>query len=232
VSGVVGPYAKTAKQRGARVAYDAVEKLGPAREDALDKVPPAVEATRTRMHDEVLPRLADALAAAAAVPVVVEAAGAVEKGAGAPSGPRRRWPKRLVIVVAIGGVAAIVTWKLLRSSGKDWQERPTAPGVPEPPPPPATSTGSAASPATDLTSANGPTGVEPDEDSVTTAAAASDESPTQLESELDTIEAAAGIDSNEFTVERGPVDGDAVSTSDAGEGSLSESTGRQDGDTL
>ena len=244
VSGVVGPYAKTARQRGATVAYDAVEKLGPALEDALDKVPPAVEIARTRMHDEVLPRLAEALAAAAAVPVVVEAAGAVENGAGAASDPKRRGLKRLIIVVAIGGIAAIVARKLLRSPDTDWQAmRPTAPAVPTPAPAPspATSTGSAASPATDLTSApaaaNGTTGVNPEEDCATTAVAATNESPTQLESELDTIETAAGSDADESSAERGAVDeadGDELPTSDAtaerDEASVSESAEPQDGD--
>ena len=116
VSGVVGPYAKTAKRRGARVAYDAVEKLGPALEDALDKVPPAVETARNRLHDQVLQTLAESLAAVAAVPVVVEAAGAAEPGKGAASDLRRRWLKRVIIVVAVGGVAAIVARKLLSSS--------------------------------------------------------------------------------------------------------------------
>ena len=134
VSGVVGPYAKTAKQRGARVAYDAVEKLGPALEDARDKVPPAVEIARARMRDEVLPRLAESLAAAAAVPAIVEAAGAVENGAGATSDPKRRWLKRLVVVVAIGSIAAIVTRKLLSRSDKDRQAARPTPDVPGPPP--------------------------------------------------------------------------------------------------
>ena len=219
VSGVVGPYAKTAKQRGARVAYDAVEKLGPALEDALDKVPPAVEIARTRMRDEVLPRLAESLAAAAAVPVVVEAAGAVENGAGATSDPKRRWLKRLIVVVAIGGIAAIVARKLLSGSDKDRQAaRPTAPDVPgpAPTPSPATSTGS------DLVRGNRPhlrTG------RARTARPASSlrrtppppqsralrRSPTQLESELGTIETAAAIDADEREMERGGVDAEVMS---------------------
>jgi hypothetical protein len=213
LSGVVGPYAQTAKQRGARLAHDAVEKLGPTLEDALDKVPPAVEIARTRVHDEVLPKLADALAAAAAVPVVVEAADAVENHAGPASNPKRRWLKRLIIVVAIGGVAAIVARELLGSSDRDGQTaEQTAPHASEPGPSPATSPSSTWFEATDHISApaaaNSPTGVNPDEDSATTAVTITDESPDQLESELDTIENAAGIDTNEHEVERGGVDAD------------------------
>ena len=73
VSDTVGPYAKSARQRSAQVAHDAVEKFGPVFEDALDRVPPAVEAAKIKMHDDVFPKLAEALAAAAAAPLVVEA---------------------------------------------------------------------------------------------------------------------------------------------------------------
>jgi hypothetical protein len=100
--------------------------------------------------------------------------------------------------------------------------------------------GSTWSAATDPTSAptaaNGTTGVAPEEDSATTAVAATGEAPTQLESELDTIVTAAAIDADEHEMERGGVDADGdelpvdAAATERDEAPASESTERQ-GDT-
>jgi hypothetical protein len=145
------------------------------------------------MHDDVLPKLAEALAAAAAAPIVVEAADrgkavvaeaadrgkavvAAAKGEVPAAKPKSRWLKRLAIVIAVGGIAAIVARKLLGSSDADWQAaRPTAPYVPKATAPagPATSPASTWSAATDPTaaaSANAVTAAETDDDAVATEA--------------------------------------------------------------
>jgi hypothetical protein len=147
----VGPLAHTAKQRGARAAHDAVEILGPKLDDAFERVSPAVEAARGRVSDELLPRLSEALSAAAAAPVVVEATKrgratvAAAKGELAlPEKKKGRWVKRLAVVAALAGVAALVARKLLGSKDSDWQAaRPTtpyAPAKPAAPTPPSTPT--------------------------------------------------------------------------------------------
>ncbi len=223
---VTPPLPKSAKQRGAQVAHDAVEKFGPVFEDALDKVPPAVEAARTKMHDDLLPKLAEALAAAAAAPIVVEAtdrgkavvaeaAGrgkavvAAAKGEVPAPKPKSRWLKRLAIVIAVGGIAAIVARKLLGSSDADWQAaRPTAPYVPKATAPsgPATSpasTWSAATDPTSATSANAVTAAETDDDAAATAAvedeisaeATADQDPAEAESDQEATEPEAELGS-------------------------------------
>ena len=131
----VGPYAESAKKKGAKAAHDALEKYGPALDDAFDKVTPAVEAARHRVQDDLIPRLSDALDHAAGSAVAVEATkrgkatAAALKGEVAVPEPKKksRWIKRLAIVAAIGGIAAVAAKKLLGSKDADWQAaRPTA----------------------------------------------------------------------------------------------------------
>jgi hypothetical protein len=138
----VGPLATAAVQRGAHAAQEAVEALGPKLEEARDLVTPAVEAARDRVTDDLLPRLGEALSAAAAAPVVVEATKrgratiAAARGELELPAPRKkgRWLKRLAIILAVAGVAAVVVRKLLGSKDADWQAaRPTTPYVPSTP---------------------------------------------------------------------------------------------------
>lgn len=189
---MVGPYAQVAKQRSARVAHDAVERLGPVLEDALDKVPPAVEAAKAKMHDEVLPKLVEALAAAAALPIAAEIAegGPVEgiSVEAAVARPKRRWLKRLAIIVVIGGIAVIVARKLLGSSDTDWQAaRPTAPYVPKPAEP-AASAANTWSAATDSTAATASTAEGQDQGSADEAAESA-AAPAEDEGAADEVEA-------------------------------------------
>jgi hypothetical protein len=135
----VAPLAAGAKQRGAQVAHDAVERYGPKLEDALERVSPAIDAAREKMHDDVLPRLSDALSAASGSPVVAEATSRAHAVAAAAKGelvlpPKKkkgRWIKRLAIVAAIGGVVVVVARRLMGKADSDWQAaRPTAPYSP------------------------------------------------------------------------------------------------------
>ena len=135
----MAPLAASAKQRGAQVAHDAIERYGPKLEDALERVSPAIDAARGKMHDDVLPRLSDALSAAAGNPVVAEATSRAQAVAAAAKGelvvpPKKkksRWIKRLAIVAAIGGVVVVVARRLMGKADSDWQAaRPTAPYSP------------------------------------------------------------------------------------------------------
>jgi cell division septum initiation protein DivIVA len=133
----VAPYAHSAKQRGAQAAHGAVEALGPKLEEAFDRVSPAVDAARGKMTDDLLPRLSGALGAAAAAPVVVEATKrgkatvAAARGELALPEPKKRkgrWLKRLAVLAAVAGVAAVVVRKFLGNKDADWQAaRPTTP---------------------------------------------------------------------------------------------------------
>ena len=135
----IAPIATSAKQRGARVAHDAVEKFGPALDEALERVSPAVESARGKMSSEILPKLSEALSAAAGAPVVVEVAKRGKAAVAAAKGElelpkekkKSRWLKRLAIVAAIAGVAVVVVRKFLGAKDADWQAaRPTTPYAP------------------------------------------------------------------------------------------------------
>jgi negative regulator of sigma E activity len=138
---LITPIATSAKQRGARVAHDAVEKFGPALDEALERVSPAVEAARGKMSSEVLPKLSEALSAAAGAPVVVEVKKRGKAAVAAAKGElelpeekkkkKSRWFVRLAIVAAIAGAAVVVVRKFLGAKDADWQAaRPTTPYAP------------------------------------------------------------------------------------------------------
>ena len=147
----IAPIATSAKQRGARVAHDAVEKFGPALDEALERVSPAVEAARGKMSSEILPKLSEALSAAAGAPVVVEVTKRGKAAVAAAKGElelpkeknkKSRWLKRFAIVAAIAGVAVVVARKVLGAKDADWQAaRPTTPYAPPQQASPAEATG-------------------------------------------------------------------------------------------
>jgi hypothetical protein len=137
-AGAIGPYAASARQRGVQAAQDAVGKLGPQVEDALSRVSPAVDAARLKVSDDLVPRLTEALGAAASAPVVVEASKRGRATLAAAKGeltlpaevPARKasWVKRGALVAALGGVAAVAVRQFLGSKDADWQAaRPSAP---------------------------------------------------------------------------------------------------------
>jgi len=143
----IAPIASSAKQRGARVAHDAVDKIAPVLDEALEKVSPAVEAARSRMSDEIVPKLSQALSAAAGAPVVAEATkrgkAVVAAAKGELEQPKQkkksRWLVRLAIVAAVAGAAVFAVRKFLGGKDADWQAaRPTTPYAP-----PAQTTGPA-----------------------------------------------------------------------------------------
>ena len=68
-----GPLLHDAKVRSADFASRRLDDLEPHLKDALDKVNPAVEAARELLEDDLLPKLQDALHAAAEHPALVEA---------------------------------------------------------------------------------------------------------------------------------------------------------------
>jgi hypothetical protein len=135
----IAPIASSAKQRGARVAHDAVDRIAPVVDEALEKVSPAVEAARSRMSEEIVPKLSQALSAAAGAPVVAEATkrgkAVVAAAKGELETPKQkkkgRWLIRLAIVAAVAGAAAFAVRKFLGGKDADWQAaRPTTPYAP------------------------------------------------------------------------------------------------------
>ena len=115
--------ARDAKRRGAKVAYDAVEK----------------------MSDDVLPRLTEVLSAAAGTAVAVEAKKRGQATVAAAKGElalppekkkkKGRWVKRLAIVAAVSGAAVVIFRKFFGSKDADWQAaRPSTPYAPPPRP--------------------------------------------------------------------------------------------------
>ncbi|MFC7620788.1 hypothetical protein [Microlunatus sp. GCM10028923] len=194
----VGPYAAEAKKRGAKAAHDAVEKFGPRLDEALERVSPAVEAARLRMNEDVLPKLTEALNAAAGSPVVVEAGkrgravveaakGELEPVKEQKAKKKGRWIKRIAIVAVVAGVAAVVVKKLLGSSDQGWQAaRPSAPYAPTPPTPsspwsePAGSGSNGHRPAGDPAPVNGHAPVGVADDSPTEEIAAVTDEPADV----------------------------------------------------
>jgi hypothetical protein len=132
----IAPIATTARQRGARVAHDAVDKIAPVLDQALERVSPAVEATRSKMSGDVVPKISEALSAAAGAPVVAEAAkrgkavmaaakGELELSEEKPK-KKSRWFLWLAAVAGLAGVAVFVVRKVLGGQDADWQAaRPT-----------------------------------------------------------------------------------------------------------
>lgn len=146
-AGRVGPLAQSARERGAQAAHDAVEAVGPKLDEALSRVSPAVGAARDKaldkVNDDLLPKLGEALSAAAATPVVLEATKRGRATLAAARGElelpqakkKRSWFKRLALIAALAGVAAVVARQLLGSKDADWQAaRPAAPYAPSTPP--------------------------------------------------------------------------------------------------
>jgi hypothetical protein len=157
----VGPVASGAKKRGARVAHDALETIGPKFDDA-------VETSRLKVRNDLLPKLTAALGAAAGSELVAEATRRGQATLAAAKGelelppPKKkgRWLKRFAILAAIAGAAVVAARKFLGNADADWQA--ARPSTPYTPPQPATTTepgseaeaaaGEAASPAADSTS--------------------------------------------------------------------------------
>ena len=202
----VGPYAASAKQRGAQAAHDAVEVLTPKLDEAFDRVSPAVEAARGKVTEDLLPRLSEALTAAAAAPAVVEATKRGRATLAAARGdlalpepePKKkgRWLKRLAILGAIAGVAVVVLRKVLGNEDADWQAaRPTTPYVPSTPPtapaPVATPDVADGSPSNDpgSSSTDSSTDTAP-EDLVAADAVVADDAPADADLPTDAVEAA------------------------------------------
>ena len=135
----IGPIATSAKQQSARAAYDAVERIAPVLDEALERLSPAVEAARGKVAGELVPKLAEALSAAAAVPVVAEATQRGKAGSAAANGElelpkekkKGRWLMRIAVVAAIAGAAVFVARRVLGGRDADWQAaRPTTPYAP------------------------------------------------------------------------------------------------------
>jgi hypothetical protein len=138
----IGPIATSAKQRGARVAHDAVDKIAPVLDEALVRVPPAVEAARGKVSGEIVPKISEALSAAAGAPVVDEGTKRGKAAAAAdlepPQEKKGGWLKWLILAAGIAGVAVFLVRKFLGSRDADWQAaRPTTPYAPPKPAEPA-----------------------------------------------------------------------------------------------
>lgn len=134
-AGRVYPLATTATQRGAQAAHGAVGALAPRIDQAWGRVTPAVSAARGRVSEEVLPRLTDALGAAATAPMVVEATKRGKATLAAARGElylpepvavqlKKSWLRRfgpLAAAVGVAGVAAVLAKKSLGHKDADWQ---------------------------------------------------------------------------------------------------------------
>jgi hypothetical protein len=136
------PMASSAKQRGALLAHDAVDRIAPVLDQALERVSPAVEATRSKVSGDIVPKLTEALSAAAGAPVVAEATKRGKAVVAAAKGelelPKEKkkggWLKWLLLVAGLAGVAVFVVRKILGGKDADWQAaRPTTPYAPPKP---------------------------------------------------------------------------------------------------
>jgi hypothetical protein len=119
-----------------------VDRLAPVLDQALERVSPAVEATRSKVSGEIVPKLSEALSAAAGAPVVAEATKRGKAVVAAAKGElelpeekkKRRWLKWVLIVAGLAGVAVFVARKILGGTDADWQAaRPTTPYAPPKP---------------------------------------------------------------------------------------------------
>jgi hypothetical protein len=134
----VGPAVGAARDRVAPTVRAARDNVGPAAESAYetakDKVGPVVADARDRVVDDLLPRLAEAIAAASAAAIAARdsAVDSAQETATAavnnlPANRRKRRRRRLVFVtMAIAGIGAGVAAAKARSK----QDDPWTPGAP------------------------------------------------------------------------------------------------------
>jgi hypothetical protein len=167
----VSPYAHQAADRLGPIAHQAADRFGPIASSAAERLAPLAGSAKhrgaqvahdavERVTDDLLPRLSEALSAAAGASTVVEATKRGQATLAAAKGELKlpeqkkkgRWLKRIAFVAVLGGIAAVIARKFLGSKDADWQAaRPTAPYAPPTPPaaPPA-----AADPAADAVAAD------------------------------------------------------------------------------
>jgi hypothetical protein len=138
------PLTSTAKARGTSMTEGAVKRIAPVLDDAVGRVTPAVEAARGKVTDDLLPKLAMALSAAAASPLVEQASSRAQATLAAAKGeltfpkeeekPRRRWLTRILVLGGLGAVVVLVVRRFLGSRDADWQAaRPSTSYVPPSP---------------------------------------------------------------------------------------------------
>jgi hypothetical protein len=204
----VGPLASGAKKRSAHVAQEALEKIGPRLDEAID-------AGRHKVSDDLIPKLAGALSVAAGSPIVAEATRRGQATLAAAKGElvlpppkkKRRWLKRFAVLAALAGVAAVAARKFLGSADADWQAaRPSAPYTP-PPQPAKTPVDESATSVADTAPANGA--------SVDAAADVADLTPAGDESGPDPDQSAVGATGEPHTdLEEPPTADSELPTSD------------------
>lgn len=118
VAPAVGAKARDAKEWAAPHVERGLEAAAPKVEAAVEKVSPAVDAARDKIVDDLLPRLVDAVNAAAAAGAAATAAGAVAKTRGgdavavlkgdAVAKPKHRGRKFLLFTALAAAVGAAV----------------------------------------------------------------------------------------------------------------------------
>ncbi|MDQ7991309.1 MAG: hypothetical protein REI45_01375, partial [Propionicimonas sp.] len=150
----VKPVLRDAQIRGARLASDAYGRVQPTLDDALSavspavgqavgkvrpvvddvlvRIPPLVEGARSRVQDDVLPKLAGALKDAAAQPLAAEAAAQLALATAVVSkelrkttkaARKRSWPKTLGKIVLAGAILAgvvVAIRKLITPPSEGW----------------------------------------------------------------------------------------------------------------
>jgi hypothetical protein len=139
---------------------------GPAVESAAERVVPAVDAARDRIVEELLPKIIEAVNAAAVAGANAQRAAADKVSsslesaatamAAAPPPPSHRGRRILVFsTLAAAGAAGFAAWRRSRSTAPQWDalttNEPAFTGGPEPTPPTLTDPGPSASMATSVT---------------------------------------------------------------------------------
>lgn len=113
----VGPLAHEAKVRSADFASKTLDQWQPAINDALDKVTPAVDAARSRVQQDLLPKLQDLLHDAAEHPVVEKA---VEVAAPQKKKSKLKTAAKVVTIGALLAGAFAAIKQFLSSKDDGW----------------------------------------------------------------------------------------------------------------
>lgn len=126
----VQPTIDEALRQAAPLADAAVKRVAPVVEDILTRIPPAVEAARGKVQDDLLPRLADTLAAIARQPLAAEVAPALAAATAAVHAELRRPTKKkrsfgktfgvFALVAAVIGAVVIAVKKALEPPDAGW----------------------------------------------------------------------------------------------------------------
>jgi len=119
----VGPAVSATRERVGPAVAATRERVGPAVAATRERVGPAVDSAKDRLNEDVIPRLAGAIAVAAET-MSERAADVHDRAYEVSVRPaRRRRRKRILLVVAVGaGVAAGVAVLIKRNRSQNWEK--------------------------------------------------------------------------------------------------------------